>query len=93
MQTSNNQAPRPKEAGIGLMEVIVGSLCALIVIFVLLQVGRIMYAKVKLRWASDAHELGRMRIFRPGAYGTLLHTVEARVLATLRRLRARGDAA
>ena len=47
----------------------------------------------KLRWASDAHELGRMRIFRPGAYGTLLHTVEARVLATLRRLRARGDAA
>jgi hypothetical protein len=54
VQTSNNQAPRPKEAGIGLMEVIVGSLCALIVIFVLLQVGRITYAKVKLRWASES---------------------------------------
>ena len=34
------------------MEVIVGSLCALIVTFVLLQVGRIAYAKIKLRWAD-----------------------------------------
>ena len=36
------------------MEVIVGSLCALIVTFVLLQVGRIGYAKVKLRWATES---------------------------------------
>jgi CelD/BcsL family acetyltransferase involved in cellulose biosynthesis len=45
----------------------------------------------KSRWASDAHELGRLRIFRPGVYGTLLHTVEARVVETLRGLRDRGD--
>ncbi len=47
----------------------------------------------KSRWASDAHERGRLRIFRPGAYGALLHTIEARVLATLRQLRAHGEAA
>jgi CelD/BcsL family acetyltransferase involved in cellulose biosynthesis len=41
----------------------------------------------KSRWASAAHELGRLRLFRPGAYGTLLHTVEARVVAAARRLR------
>ena len=54
MQTSTNQAPQGHEAGIGLMEVIVGSLCALIVTFVLLQVGRIAYAKIKLRWATES---------------------------------------
>jgi CelD/BcsL family acetyltransferase involved in cellulose biosynthesis len=47
----------------------------------------------KSRWASASHELGRLRIFRPGAYGTLLHTVEARVLDTIRRLRGHGVAA
>ena len=47
----------------------------------------------KSRWASDAHELRRLRIFRPGAYGTLLHTVEARVVGSLRRLRHRSAAA
>jgi len=35
------------------MEVIVGGLCALIVAFVLLKVGRIAYAKIKLRWATE----------------------------------------
>ncbi len=35
----------------------------------------------KSRWASDAHELGRLRIFRPGIYGTLLHAIETRVMA------------
>ncbi|HJQ26639.1 MAG TPA: hypothetical protein VKA60_22170 [Blastocatellia bacterium] len=54
MQTSINQAQRSKQAGIGLMEVIVGSLCALIVAFVLLQVGRITYGKIKLRWATES---------------------------------------
>jgi CelD/BcsL family acetyltransferase involved in cellulose biosynthesis len=44
----------------------------------------------KSRWASATHELGRLRVFRPGAYGTLLHTVEARVLAAVRRLRSQG---
>jgi len=47
----------------------------------------------KSRWASDAHELRRLRIFRPGAYGTLLHAVEARVVGSLRRLRHRSAAA
>ncbi|HKF41788.1 MAG TPA: GNAT family N-acetyltransferase, partial [Thermoanaerobaculia bacterium] len=47
----------------------------------------------KSRWARGAHELGRLRIFRPGMYGTLLHTVEARVLETVRRLRGQGAAA
>ena len=32
-------------------------------------------------------ELGRLRVFRPGLYGSLLHTVEARVLETVRRFR------
>ena len=53
----------------GLMEVIVGSLCALIVMFVLLQVGRIAYSKITLRWATeslaselkDAKELAKAR--------------------------------
>lgn len=54
MQTSDIQTRRSDEAGIGLMEVIVGSLCALIVAFVLLQMGRIAYAKVKLRWATES---------------------------------------
>ncbi|MFL6216735.1 MAG: hypothetical protein ACJ74J_22825 [Blastocatellia bacterium] len=45
---------RTSEAGIGLMEVIVGSLCALIVAFVLLQVGRIAFSKIKLRWATES---------------------------------------
>lgn len=35
------------------MEVIVGSLCAVIVAFVLLQVVRIGYAKATLRWATE----------------------------------------
>jgi len=47
----------------------------------------------KSRWASAAHELGRLRIFRPGAYGALLHTFEARVLAAVRRLRSQGVSA
>jgi len=47
----------------------------------------------KSRWARGAHELGRLRIFRPGMYGTLLHTVEARMLETVRRLRGQGIAA
>jgi CelD/BcsL family acetyltransferase involved in cellulose biosynthesis len=47
----------------------------------------------KSRWASDAHELRRLRIFRPGAYGTLLHAVETHVLGSLRRLRHRSAAA
>lgn len=44
----------------------------------------------KSRWASTAHELERLRIFRPGGYGTLLHAVEARAVAGLGRLRSRG---
>ena len=32
----------------------------------------------------------RLRVFRPGAYGSLLHTVEARVLETVRRFRGQG---
>src|SRR5262249_7779280 len=47
----------------------------------------------KSRWARGAHELGRLRIFRPGMYGTLLHTVEARMLERVRRLRGQGAAA
>ena len=46
----------------------------------------------KARWASDAHELGRLRVFRPGAYGTLLHTVETRVRDAFHRLRGKGVA-
>jgi CelD/BcsL family acetyltransferase involved in cellulose biosynthesis len=44
----------------------------------------------KSRWAGAARELGRLRIFRPGAYGALLYTAEARVLPTVRRLRGGG---
>jgi len=47
----------------------------------------------KSRWAGASHELGRLRVFRPGAYGALLHTVEARVLETVRRFRGQGVAA
>ncbi|HTY78964.1 MAG TPA: GNAT family N-acetyltransferase [Candidatus Bathyarchaeia archaeon] len=47
----------------------------------------------KTRWAQGAHELSRLRIYRPGAYGTLLHTIEARLLETVRRLRGEGAAA
>ena len=47
----------------------------------------------KSRWAGTSHELARLRIFRPGAYGALLHTVEARVVETVRRLRGQGLAA
>lgn len=47
----------------------------------------------KSRWARASHELARLRIFRPGAYGTLLHTVETRVVDTVRRLRSQGVAA
>jgi hypothetical protein len=36
------------------MEVIVGTLCALIVGFVAIQVVRIGYAKAKLRWATES---------------------------------------
>jgi CelD/BcsL family acetyltransferase involved in cellulose biosynthesis len=41
----------------------------------------------KSRWAGASHELGRLRIYRPGAYGAMLHTIEGRVLETVRRLR------
>jgi len=44
----------------------------------------------KSRWASAAHELGRLRVFRPGAYGALLYTLEARVLGVVRRVRSQG---
>jgi len=44
----------------------------------------------KSRWARASHELGRLRVFRPGPYGSLLHTVEARVLETVRRFRGQG---
>jgi hypothetical protein len=54
VQTSLSQKQLRNEAGVGLMEVIVGSLCALIVTFVLLQVGRIAYAKIKLKWATES---------------------------------------
>ena len=54
LQTSRASVHRGKEAGIGLMEVIVGSLCTLIVAFVLIQVVRIGYAKIKLRWATES---------------------------------------
>ncbi len=47
----------------------------------------------KSRWASATHELARLRVFRPGAYGTLLHALEARVVASLRWLRDRSAAA
>ena len=69
MQTSAERKYQSREAGMGLMEVIVGSLCALIVMFVLLQVGRIAYSKITLRWATeslagelkDAKELAKAR--------------------------------
>ena len=54
LQTSRLPICRKKEAGIGLMEVIVGTLCTLIVAFVLIQVVRIGYAKIKLRWATES---------------------------------------
>lgn len=54
LQTSLSHADQNNEAGIGLMEVIVGSLCLLIVTFVLLQVVRIGYSKIKLRWATES---------------------------------------
>jgi hypothetical protein len=54
LQTSSDHDHQGKEAGIGLMEVIVGSLCALILTFVLLQVVRIGYSKIKLRWATES---------------------------------------
>jgi hypothetical protein len=54
LQTSTNHADQGNEAGIGLMEVIVGSLCALILTFVLLQVVRIGYAKIQLKWATES---------------------------------------
>lgn len=54
LQTSHAQVNRQNEAGIGLMEVIVGSLCTLIVAFVLIQVVRIGYSKIKLRWATES---------------------------------------
>jgi CelD/BcsL family acetyltransferase involved in cellulose biosynthesis len=41
----------------------------------------------KARWTSQAHESVRLRIFREGLYGRLLHRVEFRVLPALRRLR------
>ncbi len=44
----------------------------------------------KSRWAGGAHDLGRLRVFRPGAYGTLLYTAEVRVVPTIRRLRGGG---
>jgi CelD/BcsL family acetyltransferase involved in cellulose biosynthesis len=44
----------------------------------------------KSRWAGAAHDLGRLRVFRPGAYGTLLYTAEVRVVPTIRRLRGGG---
>jgi CelD/BcsL family acetyltransferase involved in cellulose biosynthesis len=43
----------------------------------------------KSRWATASHETARLRLFRPGAYGACLHTVEARVVPVLRRLRPR----
>jgi len=54
LTTLTPTAKRTSEAGVGLMEVIVGGLCTLIVAFVLLQVGRIAYAKIKLRWATES---------------------------------------
>ena len=45
------------------MEVIVGGLCTVIVVVVLLQVVRIGYAKIKLRWATESlvHELSNAK--------------------------------
>jgi len=47
----------------------------------------------KGRWAQGFHELSRLRIFRPGAYGALLYTLEARLLEAVRRFRGEGVAA
>jgi CelD/BcsL family acetyltransferase involved in cellulose biosynthesis len=44
----------------------------------------------KTRWASDAHETVRLRIFRPGLYGALLHGLETRAVPALKRLRGGG---
>ena len=54
MQTSPEHANKSNQAGVGLMEIIVGSLCLLIVAFVLIQVVRIGYSKIKLRWATES---------------------------------------
>lgn len=47
----------------------------------------------KTRWASDAHETVRLRIFRQGIYGAALHGLETRAVPTLRRLRGGGASA
>jgi CelD/BcsL family acetyltransferase involved in cellulose biosynthesis len=47
----------------------------------------------KSRWASDAHETVRLRIFRPGAYGAALHALETRAVPALKRLRSEGQPA
>jgi CelD/BcsL family acetyltransferase involved in cellulose biosynthesis len=44
----------------------------------------------KSRWACASHELGCLRVFRPGTYGTLLYTVESGALAAARRFRIQG---
>jgi CelD/BcsL family acetyltransferase involved in cellulose biosynthesis len=43
----------------------------------------------KLRWASGTHEAVHLMIYRPSAYGRLLHAVDASVLPAARRLRER----
>jgi CelD/BcsL family acetyltransferase involved in cellulose biosynthesis len=43
----------------------------------------------KLRWASGTHEAVHLMIYRPGAYGRLLHALDTAVLPAARRLRER----
>ncbi len=41
----------------------------------------------KARWATDAHETARLRVFHRGLYGAALHGLETRAVPALRRLR------
>jgi CelD/BcsL family acetyltransferase involved in cellulose biosynthesis len=43
----------------------------------------------KLRWATGNHEAVHLMIYRPSAYGRLLHALDTAVFPILRRLRER----
>lgn len=43
----------------------------------------------KLRWATDSHEAAHLMLYRPTAYGRLLHLLDTRVLPAVRRVRER----
>jgi len=43
----------------------------------------------KVRWATDSHEAAHLMVYRPTAYGRLLHLLDTRVRPAVRRVRER----